>query len=263
MKWSILHIWFFPLAELTFFLLALYFVNEHFWLSVLFLFTAASFMAFTLHISAHYQVHHPSKRKGINTIRELFYTLILSMPFHFYRFQHIYHHIYDNEYGDMTSTWNFHDGNRTPASFFVYCFLWPVTKKRQKEFTSQWEKDGKVIPFPKPLIKREAILILSLLVVLGLLNIWYGLFYLALFYLGWTFIAIVNYGQHLPLEGEKNAIGFSYIKLWYNKLLINNGLHFEHHKDPRIPYWELSASKKSPKNIWPQLIDGFRMLVKK
>ena len=97
-----LHI--FPLIQLSCFVSAILMLERNWLWSLLLLFVAALFLNFTLHITIHHYVHFRFKNKVFDAIAESLYSVILVLPFNFYRMQHLNHHRFDNRIGDLTST---------------------------------------------------------------------------------------------------------------------------------------------------------------
>ena len=247
-----LHI--FPLILFASFVAAIVLLNINWIGSIAFLLIAALFMNFSLHITVHHFVHFKFQEKWINVFFELFYTIILGLPFSFYKMQHFNHHRYNNLIGDFTSTWKRKDKEIVPRKFFGYCFFW-FLNSRAKDAIHQAKEEGDLTQKGLSKIRLESILLLLVYAVLILLNPWYAIAYVTLIYVGWCLIAMTNYGQHLPMVYD-STIAYSYHKKTYNWLLFNNGLHFEHHYNPRIDYPDLKAGEKSGIS-WPHLLISF------
>lgn len=244
-----LHI--FPLLQILCFFLAIYFYRDHLGLAILSLFLSALFLNFSLHITIHHFVHFPFKNKSITTFFEWFYTLTMCLPYNFYRMQHFNHHRYDNLIGDFTTTWKEQNNKIIPRNVIGYSFFW-FSGGSMNKFIQQALKEGDLTPERKSKIQLESLLILLFILGLFLTNPFFAILYLILFYLGWSLIAITNYGQHLPLKyGE--TIAYSYHNKFYNWIFFNNGLHYEHHKNPNLNYPLLKAGKVSKMNF-PHLL---------
>ena len=247
-----LHI--FPLLQAACFISALILLDSNLLLSLLFLFASALFLNFSLHITIHHFVHFRLKAKTINTILEFVYTILLALPYSFYRMQHYNHHRYDNRIGDMTSTWEKKNDEITPKSFFNYSFFWFLNGSLKTALAIA-SRDGDINNKEKRKIRHQIFAILSVYGLLMWLNLWYGLAYLSLFYVGWSFISITNYGQHLPIKYDSTD-AYSYPNKLYNGVFFNNGLHLEHHLEPHLDYPELK-SKNDSKITWPHLLIAF------
>jgi fatty acid desaturase len=107
-------------------------------------------------------------------------------------------------------------------------------------------------------MRHEAVAILAVVILLASLDWRYVTLYYGVFYLGWSLINMHNYGQHLPRERQLE-LGNSFYGRLYNRVFVNNGLHYEHHKEPNIPYWELAElPSENTRNAWPHTVDGIR-----
>jgi fatty acid desaturase len=235
-----LHI--FPLLEVFFFSMALYCFDINLLVSISFLIIAALFLNFSLHITCHHLVHFKFKfkNKAINTIFEQLYSVLLVLPFNYYRLQHINHHRYNNGTKDITSTFKTQNNQLISKSWFTYCFLWFLAKPSNSFWIEAKAKDLQSNEFTK--LKFETFSIGVVYISLFFINPWFVLYYLLLFYLGWTMIAITNYGQHLPIQ-KNNPHSFSFYNTLYNIIFFNNGLHHEHHTNPTQDYNELQSTK--------------------
>lgn len=234
-----LHI--FPILQVACFVSGVLLFPDHWGIALILVGLSALFLNFSLHITVHHFVHFSFQNKILNRCFEAIYTILIGLPFNFYRMQHFNHHRYDNALGDFTSTWKQRRGKIVPQSFIGYCFFWfiggSVTNaiKRARE-------DEDLPENRRILLQAETLLIVLFYGVLLLLNPILALAYLIMFYLGWSMIAITNYGQHLPLKYGK-PIAYSYRNKLYNSLFFNNGLHLEHHKHPGVDYLDLKPEK--------------------
>ena len=123
----------------------------------------------------------------------------------------------------------------------------------------QAEKDGYFTQEDNQKMRRESLINLLVFVALFMIDWRYGLVFGTMFYLGWSLIALHNYGQHLPTK--KHFVAYSYYGGLYNFLFMNNGLHYEHHIYPGQNYWELQEEKESAGlNKWIHLFDGIRYI---
>lgn len=246
-----LHI--FPLLQVMFFIGALSIYKENIIWALVLGVASALFMNFSLHIVVHHYVHFRFKLKWLNHMFELFYTLIISMPFKFYRMQHLNHHRYNNLIGDFTSTWKQEKEEIIPTKYFYYSFLWFIGTPLLKSI-KQAESEGDLSEEEHTWMKIELVFLAVFYGVLFYLNPVFALAYIGLFYLGWCLIATTNFGQHLPLVYGQ-TIGHSFYNKFYNWLFFNNGLHHEHHAHPSLDYPDLKAEYKSEIS-WPHLIMG-------
>lgn len=233
----------FPLLEMSFLLMSFYLFQTHLFLSVCFVLVAALFLNFSLHITVHHYVHFKVKNQFIDRFVVYTYSIFLGLPYSLYRAQHFNHHRYNNSLDDVTSTWTLKKGKTIPKNFIGYSFFWFV-RKPDILFTNELIADGKLDATIKIKILLESGLIGATYTMLIWINPFFALYYLALTYVGWTLIAITNYGQHLPLEyGTPKA--FTYKNKIYNFFFFNNGLHYEHHENPTLNYPELEFKNKA------------------
>ena len=123
----------FPVLQAVFFALALFLMPNQLILSIAFLFIATLFLNFSLHISIHYHVHFKYKSNFLNLIIDNLYSVLLVLPFHFYKMQHFNHHRYNNLLNDFTSTWKKNDSGPARRSFISYSFFWVFRSTSFKE----------------------------------------------------------------------------------------------------------------------------------
>lgn len=247
-----LHI--FPILQTFCFITALFLQESHFTYSLLLLFCTALFLNFSLHITIHHFVHFTPKNKVIRVLLELIYSILLALPYSFYRMQHFNHHRYNNKIGDFTSTWEKKKDIIYAKPFFKYTFLWFLNGSMKALFHKAIS-DGDLNTREKTKIRVQFLLILAMCFILIILNPLYALAYVLMFYIGWSLIALTNYGQHLPVEYDSTP-AYSYHNSFYNSIFFNNGLHLEHHLEPHLNYPDLKPMKQS-KIAWPHLIIVF------
>lgn len=248
----LLHI--FPLIQMISFISGLLLLDSHIYLAIILFFFAALFLNFSLHITIHHFVHFRYKSNLLNLLIESVYSIFLALPFSFYRMQHFNHHRYDNRIGDITSTWEKKNETIVARSFFNYSFFWFLKGSAKKAIETAL-RDGDINKKEKQKIQIQFLIILVVFIFLIVLNPWFGLAYASMFYIGWSLVAITNYGQHLPLKYDSTA-AYSYHNSMYNFLFFKNGLHLEHHLEPHLNYHELT-SKNQSKIKWPHLITAF------
>ena len=247
----------YPFGQAFFLVLACYFVKTNILYAGISAGVAAFFMSFSLHISYHHHVHHKSQTQWFDLSLDYVASMLLGLPFHFYKLQHLNHHKYNNEIGDMTSTYEEKDKEVKAKSLLPYILLWFLNTGDFNKYKTQATTDGYFSAQDDKKMKREGLL--NLLVISGLFYLdWrYAILFGLMFYLGWSMIALHNYSQHLPTQ--KHQIAFSYYGKWYNWLFMNNGLHYEHHQYPQLPYWDLKTDKATERtNKWSHIWDGIR-----
>ncbi|HFB99405.1 MAG TPA: hypothetical protein ENJ53_01240, partial [Phaeodactylibacter sp.] len=232
-----INLFIYPFLQIFCFAMAWYFVKTSWLFSAGFIFLAALSMSFSLHITYHHHVHHSTGWRWLDRFFDFLITLFLGLPFHFYKLQHINHHQFDNKLGDITSTYIQKNGQRVARKIIPYIFLWILDGWRIEKYKQQAMANGYFSVAENRKMKMEVVL--NLIFIIGLFY-WdwrAGCLFGAMFYLGWSMIALHNYGQHLPTP--KHQIAFSYYGKLYNAIFMNNGLHYEHHLRPSLSYWDL------------------------
>jgi fatty acid desaturase len=220
-----------PIIEITSLVLAIFIIEKHTIIGILLILNASLFLSFTLHVTVHHFVHFKPKKKWLHQLGSFFFSIILGLPYYLYELQHYNHHRYHNQLEDFTSTWKMKKGKIQSKSFFQYCFLWFLSAKGNENIQKAIN-DGDTSKGKLKKLKIEVVLILAVYITLAILIPAGLLIYFVNFYLGWCFCAMINYGQHLPIEyGSPKA--YTYNGRLYNFLSFNNGLHFEHHLEPR------------------------------
>jgi beta-carotene hydroxylase len=248
-----LHI--FPLLQVAAFGIAVLLIFAGYHVAALFMVMAGGLLLnFSLHITVHHFVHFSFKKKWINRLFSFYYTLLLGLPFHFYKMQHYNHHRYDNRIGDLTSTWKMAGGKIVPKNFFGYCFFWFIKGSSKKGIRLSLA-NGDLTQHGFTLLRLELVMLALFYGLLAWINPWVALAYLLQVYVGWSLIAITNYGQHLPVSYDQ-PVAYSFANRVYNRLFFNNGLHLEHHEKPWLDYDQLEPSGRSAIRL-PHLLAGF------
>lgn len=204
---------------------------------------AAIMLSFSLHITYHYHVHHKPENKALDRFIDYMITGLLGISFQNYQIQHFMHHKYDNKKGDITSTFVFEGETKKPIPLYSYTFFWFLGLRKYRPFLKKAKIDGFLNPRVANKMNYEHVLNFLVIVILFVIDWKYGVLFGIMIYVGWFFIALHNYGQHLP-EDKEIAKGYSYYGKWYNLLFMNNGLHYEHHDKPMIHYWDLKDTGK-------------------
>jgi fatty acid desaturase len=252
----------YPMIEIILFGLACYTLKTNVFYAILLTILSALFLSFSLHITSHFHVHHKPISQVQTRILDYFYTLILGMSFHFYQVQHYIHHKYDNKIGDFTSTFEIKDDKKNSRSLFSYAFFWFLGFVKIKQLLGLAESYGFYNEKIKKKINQESFLNLIVILLLIYLNFGLVFLYLLLIYFGWVFIAIHNFGQHLP-ETVQSVNVYSFYGKWYYFLFFFIGLHFEHHHNPSVYYWDLVENKQEERiNRWAHLLDPIRFIMK-
>lgn len=247
----------FPVLELGSFVVACVAVSDSLGLAILFGLLSAVALNFSLHITYHYHVHHPSPTRWVDALRRMTYSVLMGLPFHFYRTLHINHHIYDNGPGDVTTTWREENGAMVARGALAYTLLWPF-RGHARHLLKSAKEAGYFKDTHRARMRAESAAIFACVALLAWLDWGYVALYYGVFYVGWSLINLHNYGQHLPRERQLE-LGNSFYGRLYNLVFVNNGLHYEHHKEPDIPYWDLAELPyENSCNVWPHTVDGVR-----
>ncbi len=214
---------------------------------------AAVALNFTVHVFFHECIHYSSEHR-LPRVFNWVGSVILGMPLDGYRVHHCNHHQHDNGAEDFSTTWKHAaDGSRTPWHRLAYVFGWPRQSLAAGRFLRQGVSQARDAEFAGRIpAQRNAILIG--LVALALGSWTFALLYLAVIYLGWALVALQNYGQHMPSMGGEAT---TFTHPLYNRLLFNNGLHWEHHALPDRSWRELRLDARSPRIQVPHLLQPF------
>jgi fatty acid desaturase len=246
----------FPLLQSASFAAGCLLIDEAPFGAALLVVVAAVCLSFSLHITYHYHVHFKRRSRTANRVIDLAITALTGLPFHYYQVLHWNHHAYDNTIGDFTSTWRQVDGRPVAKSLFSYAFLWPFRRDAPiRDQLTIASREGYLKRCHRLPLAIESIVIVCIYVAMICLDISLAVAYLSMVYVGWTLIAMHNYGQHLPeVYGETK--GNSYYGKLYNLLTVYNGLHYEHHHRPSVKYWQLNAPVAHSEIQRPHLLAG-------
>lgn len=252
--WRITHLLIFPFAELICLAASILLFKEHLGWSIFSLILTALFLNFSLHITFHYQVHFKHKVSRVNTVIELLSSLLMGIPFKNYQMGHLSHHKYNNNLGDFTSTWKGKPQHPKAKNPILYSFFWFLNIRQAQANKLQAKKEGYLHPKAIQEQRMESLFLVILIIGFFYWSLAAGVIYLISIYLGWSLIALHNYGQHPPLK-YGNPKGYSFYHTWYNLIFINNGWHEEHHENPSLSYWDLKAYKNKGLKL-PHLLEG-------
>jgi len=215
----------FPLLQLGALVLACVAIPDHPWLAAGLVALAALALNFSVHVCFHEWIH----RGSAGELESLAFTLILGSPFDGYRLHHNNHHAHENGPLDYSSTWKFASGTRTPRSVVGYALGWPAQLVRAARDLASEQPSIEVDPAVRARARRQKRVLATALLVLAVWSWQRLLVYLATVYLGWAVVAVQNFGQHPPIDGEPIT---SFRSRLYNLVFFNNGLHYEHHAQP-------------------------------
>ena len=257
MKVSSLTLYALPGLELLLFVGSVYFLPISLTATLVLLLSASFFLSLSLHVTYHEVAHHCKQwEEGTARLMGLLLTIFMGISFHAYRTGHFNHHRYSNTIDDFTSTWKKQGDQYVPQNLLIYCLSWP---KVFLLFYSQGKKahaDGDADLTELFWSLLESSLLLGFIIFLFYHDVAIGILYLVLVYIGWVLISLHNFGQHVPV-GYGQFLATSFPARWYNRLLFNNGLHYEHHLHPGMPIAELKAEAEAPEVRWPHFIVPF------
>jgi len=230
----------YPLLEIILFWLATYSIlDSHVGNAVAYGILASICLSFSVHITFHEIMHRttnvPYKRLMSNAI-----TILSGLPFDGYRIHHMNHHRYSNSFRDFSSTWRFSGNIIKSRNILRYSFGWPWHLARVRK-TICFAHRRKYIPTPiLTRITEQKYVSIVTLIIMGIISLKIILLYIAVVYLGWSWISVHNYLQHPPVISRRIN---SYYSSVYNLLFCNNGLHAEHHGEPGISWHFLQPAK--------------------
>lgn len=251
------HLLLFPLLEVLSFSGSIWALHYSWLLAGLGIVISSLFLNFSLHITFHYMVHFKAKNDLLNFVLEVMASILMGISFKNYQMGHLSHHKYDNRFGDFTSTWKGSKEKPKPQNIWTYSLLWFLQAQNRKANKNQAIKDGYLTPSMERYMKLEFLYIAIFIGILFYISSTIAVCYLLTIYLGWVFVSIHNYGQHLPVfYGQWKGNSFKHSV--YNCVFVNNGLHLEHHEKPAIPYWDLKVDQNVDNQVkHPHLLAGF------
>lgn len=248
--------WLFPAAEALFFAASCVtaaFAPVTSWLLLL---MAARAQSLALHIWVHEAVHHPAAGQWFRKAHEMVMTLLMGQPFEGYRWHHLNHHQHENSLEDVSSTWKAGPHGPEPRTWWGYSLGWPAQTVRVSRRMREARRHSLVARRAYRWMRAQQAVIGVSMIALGFLAPGILGRYLALIYAGWTFTSLHNYGQHPPIPGRKGWITSQQDAL-YNFLLCNNGLHYEHHARPSVPWDRLELDDEAPSISQAHLLHAF------
>lgn len=235
----------FPAAEVGFMALAWILFRRSLWGSAACVIMAAVALSYSLHIVFHEVVHrkyfrHPlSKMLGESAI-----SILLGTPFNEYRQSHWRHHRHTNLLQDTTSTWASTPNGPKPRHFWSYSLGWPAMMPTSIMALVRERREGRISNVIMAKVIFEGSLLIALHIGLAYFATTLWCIYTATIYLGYVGIAAINYMQHPPVDYGSGYTSSIY-RHAYNRILYNNGLHFEHHDRIQEPVIELRATPGS------------------
>jgi len=244
----------FPLLELALFLVSFLLLTTSVLLATVCFVLAVIAFNYTLHITLHECVHF---RRRYPRVINFGFSCLTGLPFSGYRLHHYNHHHCNNSLKDYSTTWMLRDDVKLPRPLLNYCLMWPRQIVRPRNDASLFAIDTDQFELIKNDIFAEKIMLALLFVLLACLSLPFFLLYIGLVYLGWSAIALQNYGQHPPKLEDKQECINTFSSRVYNKLLFNNGLHWEHHQSPGQSWYFLAQRIESPRIHLPHLAAPF------
>lgn len=230
----------FPLLESGLFAWACLLVESRPGGSAACLAASALILTFTVHVSVH-EALHTTDRRPLPRVLDFLLTAVAGVPFDAYRLHHHNHHRFENGLEDFSRTWRPAPDGPVPYGLLRYSLGWPVIALLAgRKLRSQPLSGPDLEAFRR--IRPQKLLLVALALGLGACSWKWAALYGALVYLGWVFVSVHNYGQHPP---EVRADIPSFNSSWYNRLFLNNGLHFEHHAEPGKAWHELRPDPRA------------------
>lgn len=214
----------------------------------------AIFLVIVMNTSLHHHMHAPIfVNPKMNRAYEIFTSATLGIPFNGWKYFHMIHHRYNNDFkinGQTKDPLSFYryGENGERENFWSYCIkgLW-------RDLSGQTLKDPhdncstKVDIKNGDLLKTEQYVFYAFIASIFVVNIAYGFVYLLVYTLSLILNNANSYGEHFgPVEQQNfraNSVG-SYGKL-YNVLCFNSGYHQEHHVRPGAHWTELPKITKT------------------
>jgi fatty acid desaturase len=248
--------WFFPLAAILLITASCLTAPMGAVVSWTLLLMAARAQSLALHIWVHESVHHPAADASLRWIHEMAMSLLMGQPFEGYRGHHLDHHRHGNSLDDVSSTWKRGAHGPEPMTWWGYSLAWPVQAVRTYRIMRGERRHSLVGLMAYRRMRVQLASIAGFLLVLAVCDVGVLARYLVLIYAGWTLTCVHSYGQHPPVHGRTDWIT-SQQDFLYNLLMCNNGLHFEHHANPSVPWDRLEVDDEAPSIAQAHLLHAF------
>lgn len=225
----------YPTLEAAFFMLAVYWLDKSIMLAALLLLLASIFLSYALHVTFH-EIMHRTGLKPANRWFSYAITVFTGVPFDGYRIHHMAHHRYNNNFRDYSSTWRLAAGKLERRNIILYGFTWPrhplhVHRSMRFKHRRKYVTEGLLRR-----VSEQKFIVPLMMLALAFYSPWASLLYAALIYFGWSCTTFHNYIQHPPVRTEHTQSIYNRL---YNYVSSNNGLHWEHHNAPGIPWYAL------------------------
>ncbi len=256
-----------PLVEAAAFAAACWTFHEAPLAAAAWLALAALALNFSVHIAFHECVHHGRSWAMAGLSAPI--TLLIGMPFDGYRLHHHNHHRAGNGLDDYSCTWRATASGPRRRHPLAYALGWPIQLAQAMRAIRRDARAGEVAVSTRRLIAAQKLMLVATLVALAAVAPAILAMYLALIYVGWALVSAHNYGQHPPPTSAATAAAASateaslhtapqatsYPNRIYNRMLANNGLHWEHHQAPEIPWHALAPAAQAPRARRPHVLN--------
>jgi fatty acid desaturase len=231
---------------------------------MLWILVSSFFHSFTVHVSIHEWIHQYRLRSRWGDLwASGLGSLSLGLPLEGYVYHHWNHHTQCNSLDDFSSTW-VRDGDQVrPQNLWLYALTWYRQTLRARDAFNQQLIESPSMAQRNRVLEGEKNFILLVCLLMACFGIKFLLLYFVMVYGGWFFTALHNYGQHPPVGNHSHVE--SYEGRISNFLTLNNGLHREHHEQPRLPTRQLRSQAIRPRGwsgsfTWKALRESSRPL---
>ena len=199
-----------------------------------------------LHHHTHWTTFNNSK---LNYAYEIFLSTVFVIPQTAWKHSHLIHHRYVNDRPlpgqdtkDPVSVYRGigDDRDGSLVNFWTYCFVSAL--RFNNVFT--WKIDSSFLSIPKHVKQFQAELLAFRLyiVMIMLINFWYGVWLMVVYFLSLVVNNANSYGEHwgaLTRRGDTTQDSVGIYSKWYNIFGFNAGLHQEHHHKPGVHWTKL------------------------
>ena len=193
----------------------------------------------------HHHSHWPTfYNKKLNFAYEILLSIVGGIPHQIWKYHHLKHHIHvndkpiDGKTKDPVSVF-LHGKNNEVQNFWLFCF-----KMTKEAFVKMvvFPKFGKQVNHTKQILEQLAFnfYFLSFFV----LDLHYGLYFAALYFLAFFLNGATSYGEHwtvLDRRGDTTQDSIGIYSRWYNIIGFGAGFHQEHHNKPNMHWTTLST----------------------
>lgn len=242
----------YPAIELAGFMAALWsgHAGAPLWLTLALLGGTALAFSFALHISFHEWMHQ-GRSGGLPG--EFMISALMGMPAEGYRWHHQNHHQHENALEDFSTTWRAGAQGPEPQGWLSYAVGWPRQLARSAASLRARDVAGTLPDGVKVRLRRQKRFLQVLFFAMLVVSWKVALAWFATLYAGWVLVSVHNYGQHPPVD-YGSRVSTSYRGALYNAITCANGLHHEHHRDPALPWEQLTPADGAPLVTRPHLL---------